>query len=69
MSEITVVVNGTDWVVDATTTVAAVVTRLGGAGAGIAVARNDEVVPRSAWASTSLAERDRVEIVSAAAGG
>jgi len=36
---------------------------------GIAVARNGEVVPRSRWATTLLAPRDRVEIVTAAAGG
>jgi sulfur carrier protein len=36
---------------------------------GIAVARNGEVVPRSAWPSTSLSDGDRVEIVTAAAGG
>jgi sulfur carrier protein len=36
---------------------------------GIAVALNDEVVPRSAWTATELADHDRVEIVTAAAGG
>ena len=36
---------------------------------GIAVARNREVVPRSAWPSTDLMADDRVEIVAAAAGG
>jgi sulfur carrier protein len=36
---------------------------------GIAVAVNGSVVPKSEWKSTSLAVRDRVEIVSAAAGG
>ncbi|HEY7946806.1 MAG TPA: sulfur carrier protein ThiS [Acidimicrobiales bacterium] len=36
---------------------------------GIAVARNGEVVPRSAWPTTALADDDRVEIVTASAGG
>jgi sulfur carrier protein len=36
---------------------------------GVAVAVNAEVVPRSAWAATELADGDRVEIVSAAKGG
>ncbi len=36
---------------------------------GIAVALNAEVVPRSAWTSTSLAPGDRIEIVQARAGG
>jgi len=36
---------------------------------GIAVAVNDEVVRRSAWNDTILAEGDRVEIVTARQGG
>lgn len=36
---------------------------------GIAVACNGEVVPRSAWATTVIEGGDRVEIVTAAAGG
>ena len=35
----------------------------------VAVARNGEVVPRSAWPSTSLAVGDAVEVLVAAAGG
>lgn len=35
----------------------------------VAVAVNSEVVPRSAWASTSLAEDDDVELLAAVAGG
>ncbi|GIF63456.1 thiamine biosynthesis protein ThiS [Asanoa ishikariensis] len=35
----------------------------------IAVARNGEVVPRSAWAATALTEGDEVEILAAVAGG
>jgi sulfur carrier protein len=51
------------------TTVAHVVERWCPAATGIAVARNREVVPRSAWAVTALHPGDRVEIVTAAAGG
>ncbi len=36
---------------------------------GIAVALDGEVVPRSAWAETELAEGQRVEILEAKAGG
>jgi len=36
---------------------------------GIAVAVNDEVVPRSRWADWALSERDRVEVVGAVQGG
>ncbi len=35
----------------------------------IAVARNGEVVPRSAWANTRLARGDALEILTAVAGG
>ncbi|HEV3282259.1 MAG TPA: sulfur carrier protein ThiS [Acidimicrobiales bacterium] len=36
---------------------------------GVAVALNGEVVPRSRWELTRLSPGDRVEIVTAAAGG
>jgi sulfur carrier protein len=36
---------------------------------GVAVALNGEVVPRAAWAGTSLARGDRVEVVTAVQGG
>ena len=39
------------------------------AGRGLAVARNGEVVPRSAWATTIVAPDDRIEIVGAVQGG
>jgi len=39
------------------------------AGRGLAVARNDEVVPRGAWETTTLAAEDRIEIVGAVQGG
>ena len=35
----------------------------------VAVARNGEVVPRSAWPATALASGDKVEVLVAAAGG
>lgn len=36
---------------------------------GVAVAVNDRVVPRAAWAATRLAPGDRVEVLQAVAGG
>ncbi|MCI0686641.1 MAG: sulfur carrier protein ThiS [Sporichthyaceae bacterium] len=61
------------------TTVADVVAELAGPGQapeqqprpgrGIAVAVNDEVVPRTAWPSTELTEADRVEVLTAVQGG
>lgn len=36
---------------------------------GVAVARNAEVVPRSQWAATDLADGDELELVTAVQGG
>ncbi|MDE0805264.1 MAG: sulfur carrier protein ThiS [Acidimicrobiales bacterium] len=36
---------------------------------GVAVARNDEVVPRSEWADAIVVDGDRIEILVAAQGG
>jgi sulfur carrier protein len=59
---------GPDHVPDGTT-VDDVVVRLGRGKSGLAVAVNDEVVPRSRWASTALGAGDRVEVLTAAQGG
>jgi len=37
--------------------------------AGMAVAVNGSVVPKSEWSMTALCSNDRIEIVTAAAGG
>lgn len=47
----------------------ALLAELGTSPRGVAVAVNGEVVPRSAWESYRLANGDRVEVLSAAAGG
>ncbi|MEI7926847.1 MAG: sulfur carrier protein ThiS [Chloroflexota bacterium] len=36
---------------------------------GVAVARNDEIVPRATWATTPVAEGDAIEIVRPVQGG
>ena len=41
----------------------------GQAGRGIAVAVNGTVVPRSSWSQTVLQDSDRIEILTAVAGG
>lgn len=51
------------------TTVDEVVLALGRGRSGVAVAVNDEVVPRSRWSSSELVDGDRVEILIAAQGG
>ena len=67
--EVRIVVNGEVWAMPAGATVADVVGAWCHAPQGIAVARNREVVPRSEWAATPVVRHDRVEIVTAAAGG
>ena len=51
------------------TTVAELVAARAGDARRVAVARNGEVVPRSAWAATALQGGDAVEVLSAVAGG
>ncbi|MYV46642.1 sulfur carrier protein ThiS [Streptomyces sp. SID2888] len=46
-----------------------VVRTLTAAPSGVAAALNETVVPRARWSSTSLAEGDRVEILTAVQGG
>ena len=67
----TVIVNGRPAEVDPGQTVAGLLAALGhpAGGAGIAVARNGEVVPRSAWPTTPLDDNDRLEVLGASQGG
>ena len=50
-------------------TIGAVVDDLGLGRRGVAVAVNQEVVPRSSWDGTHLAAKDHVEILNAVQGG
>ncbi len=65
----TIVLNGEPRGVDEDASVDALVASLGRGPAGVAVAVNGEVVPRSAWCSWRLAPDDRVEVLTAAQGG
>jgi len=49
--------------------VAELVTTISARTSGLAVAVNSEVVPRSGWSDTSVADGDRVEVVTAVQGG
>jgi len=62
-------VNGSPWRTRPGTTVADLVAAWCPSPRGVAVARDGDVVPRSRWTDTVLAPDDRVEIVTAAAGG
>jgi sulfur carrier protein len=66
-----ILLNGTEHDVPADATVAGVVAALQDTveGRGVAVAVGGEVVPRTAWSLTRLAEGAKVEIVSAVQGG
>jgi sulfur carrier protein len=62
-------VNGATHEIDAGTTLGELIARLGVRREGIAVARNDDVVARSAIDATPLREGDTIEIIAAVAGG
>ena len=62
-------VNGKQVELDPGATVETVLEQLEVGAAGVAVALNGEVVPRSAWADTPLGPDDRVEVLTAAQGG
>ncbi|QNE23303.1 sulfur carrier protein ThiS [Kribbella qitaiheensis] len=62
-------VNGSAEEIAAGTTVADVVDRWARSPIGVAVAVNEAVVTRAEWTGTTLAEGDRVEILTAVQGG
>jgi sulfur carrier protein len=62
-------VNGEAVQLDAPVTVADLVAARAEDHRRVAVARNGEVVARSAWAATALEEDDAVEVLVAVAGG
>jgi sulfur carrier protein len=62
-------VNGTERDVTAGVTVEALLTTLALRRDGVAVALNDDVVPRAEHATRTLIDGDRLEIIVAVAGG
>jgi sulfur carrier protein len=66
---IQVTVNGTTHRFERPVEVAALLSTLNLVGKKVAVERNGEIVPRSAHASTLLADGDQLEIVVAVGGG
>jgi sulfur carrier protein len=64
----TIYLNGEERELEGTPTVADVA-RLFPVTKGVAVARNGEVVPRSAWEVTAIEPSDRFEVLSVAPGG
>ena len=66
---IEVTVNGASHRLDRGADVSTLLARLELTGRKVAVERNGEIVPKSAHASTALANGDRLEIVVAVGGG
>ena len=64
-----VIVNGEDRALDGVKTVAALVEALQLDGRKLAIERNLEIVPRSAYDKTALCDGDRIEIVHFIGGG
>jgi sulfur carrier protein len=64
-----ITVNGAEHDADEGCTVAAVVAAVTAQPAGVAVALNDQVVPRADWKTTTVCEADRVEVLTAVQGG
>ncbi|GAA4625470.1 sulfur carrier protein ThiS [Actinoallomurus vinaceus] len=64
-----ITVNGAERDAPDGSSVAGVVASLTGRPAGVAVALNDEVVPRADWNTTILREADRIEVLTAVQGG
>ena len=62
-------VNGENLALEGVADVAALVAALGLDSRKVAVERNLEIVPRSAYARTALADGDRIEIVQFVGGG
>lgn len=65
----TVMVNGEERQLDGPLSVDGLVDAMGLERQGLAIAVNDEVVPRSTWAARPVEEGDRVEILTIAQGG
>jgi sulfur carrier protein len=64
-----ITVNGTEREAEDGASVAGVVAAVTRAPAGVAVALNDQVVPRGAWPTTIVREADRIEVLTAVQGG
>ncbi len=64
-----ITVNGAAHEAEDGASVAGVVDSVTGRAAGVAVALNDQVVPRADWTTTIVREADRIEVLTAVQGG
>jgi thiamine biosynthesis protein ThiS len=63
------IINGEDRQFDSALTISALVDRLGMKPDRVAVELNRQLIPRERWATTQLADDDRLEIVHFVGGG
>ncbi|MFJ6567028.1 sulfur carrier protein ThiS [Streptomyces sp. NPDC091292] len=68
-ASVSVSVNGEARDVPAGTTLDVLVATVAPAPSGVAAALNETVVPRARWSATTLADGDRVEVLTAVQGG
>jgi thiamine biosynthesis protein ThiS len=66
---ITLSINGASRQFQTNLTVASLIEEMGLAGKRVALERNGEIVPRSTFASQTLADGDKLEVVVAVGGG
>ncbi len=69
MTSVAVTLNGKQRALAPGTTVSLLLEALGRGRRGVAVAVNQEIVPRSSWCDRELHAGDRVEVLHAAQGG
>lgn len=69
VAEVEVFVNGESWTLPGSSTITTLIGLLGVTPSGIAVAVQGEVLPRSQWSELQLHGEERIEIITAAAGG
>jgi sulfur carrier protein len=69
MTSVAVTLNGERRAIAPGTTVGRLLEELGRGPRGVAVAVNEEMVPRSSWRDCELRAGDRVEVLRAAQGG
>jgi sulfur carrier protein len=64
-----ITVNGAEREAEEGSSVAGVIAAVTERVAGVAVALNDQVVPRADWTTTIVREADRIEVLTAVQGG
>jgi thiazole synthase len=69
MNDLRVTVNGQLQIAPPGTTVVGLLTAMGIDPARVAIERNQDVVPRTSWATAAIADGDKIEIVSFVGGG